>query len=109
METGAISEKIKRGRHTTRHSELFYLGADTYVMDTPGFTSLALPDLEKEAIKEYYPEFRAYCGDCRFPGCVHIHEPDCRVREALQAGKISSVRYENYRQFYEEVSNRKRY
>ena len=65
MEIGAISEKIKRGKHTTRHSELFSLGDDTYVMDTPGFTSLRLPELEKEEIKDYYPEFDEYIGECR--------------------------------------------
>lgn len=78
METGEISDKIKRGKHTTRHSELFYLGQDTYVMDTPGFTSLSLPDIEKEQLKEFYPEFSRYCDGCRFLGCVHISEPDCR-------------------------------
>lgn len=109
METGEISMKIKRGRHTTRHSELFYLGQDTYVMDTPGFTSLSLPDLEKEELKEYYPEFLAYREGCRFPGCAHIYEPDCQVKEALEEGKISTVRYENYKQFYEEISSRKKY
>lgn len=109
METGEISAKIKRGKHTTRHSELFYLGQNTYVMDTPGFTSLALPDLEKEQIKEYYPEFSDYRDECRFLGCVHISEPDCRVKQALNDGEISPVRYENYKQFFEEISSRKKY
>lgn len=109
METGEISEKIKRGKHTTRHSELFYLGEDTYAMDTPGFTSLELPKIEKEEIKEYYPEFMEYRDQCRFLGCVHIHEPDCSVKEALEQGRISKVRYENYKQFYEEISARRKY
>lgn len=109
METGEISEKIKRGRHTTRHSELFYLGENTYVMDTPGFTSLSLPDMEKEQLKEYYPEFSDYRDSCRFLGCVHISEPDCQVKQALSEGRISSVRYENYKQFFEEISSRKKY
>ncbi len=109
METGEISTKIKRGKHTTRHSELFYLGQDTYVMDTPGFTSLALPDLEKEQIKEYYPEFADYRDKCRFLGCAHISEPDCSVKQALEAGELSSVRYENYKQFFEEISKKKKY
>ena len=109
METGEISAKSKRGKHTTRHSELFYLGQNTYVMDTPGFTSLALPDLEKEQIKEYYPEFLDYREECRFLGCVHISEPDCRVKQALNEGEISSVRYENYKQFFEEINSRKKY
>lgn len=109
METGEISAKIKRGKHTTRHAELFYLGQETYVMDTPGFTSLALPELEKEEIKEYYPEFADYREACRFLGCVHISEPDCRVKQAMEDGDISSVRYENYKQFFEEISARKKY
>lgn len=109
METGEISGKIKRGRHTTRHSELFYLGQDSYAMDTPGFTSLSLPDMEKEQLREYYPEFAGYRDQCRFLGCVHINEPDCKVKQALLEGKISPVRYENYKQFFEEISSRKKY
>ena len=109
METGEISEKIKRGKHTTRHSELFYLGQNTYAMDTPGFTSLSLPDIEKEQLKEYYPEFSGYRDSCRFLGCVHINEPDCQVKKALAEGRVSRVRYDNYRQFFEEISSRKKY
>lgn len=109
METGAISDKIKRGKHTTRHTELFCIGDRTYIMDTPGFTSLQLPELEKEELREYYPEFEEYREECRFPGCVHINEPDCSVKAALDGGRISPKRYENYRQFYEELSRQKRY
>lgn len=107
--TGAISEKIKRGKHTTRHSELFYLGDDTYVMDTPGFTSLRLPDLEKEELREYYPEFFQYRDACRFLGCVHVSEPDCQVKRAVEQGDISLGRYQNYKQFYQELRDRKKY
>ena len=109
MATGEISEKIKRGKHTTRHSELFCLADDVYVMDTPGFTSLNLPDVEKEDLKEFYPEFDEYRDQCRFLGCVHINEPDCAVKSAVEEDRISSDRYENYKQFYEEISNRKKY
>lgn len=109
METGAISEKIKRGKHTTRHTELFCIGTDTYIMDTPGFTSLRLPEMEKEELREYYPEFEAFRGECRFLGCVHISEPDCSVKKALARGEISRSRYENYKQFYEEIAQNKRY
>ena len=109
MATGEISDKIKRGKHTTRHSELFCLAEDVYLMDTPGFTSLSLPDIEKEELKDFYPEFDEYRGQCRFLGCVHISEPDCAVKHALESEKISSGRYDNYRQFYEEISNRKKY
>ncbi len=109
METGQISEKIKRGKHTTRHSELFSLGGNTYLMDTPGFTSLSLPDLEKEELRNYYDEFLPYQDACRFLGCVHVHEPDCAVKDALEQGKISRSRYNNYKQFFEELSQKKRY
>lgn len=109
METGEISEKIKRGKHTTRHSELFYLEKNTYVMDTPGFTSLSLPEIEKEELRDYYEEFASYQDECRFLGCVHISEPNCRVKQALQEKEISPKRYENYKQFFEEISLRKKY
>lgn len=79
------------------------------MMDTPGFTSLLLPELEKEELREYYQEFRPYALQCRFLGCAHINEPDCGVKEALAQGKMSSSRYENYKLFYEELKNRKRY
>lgn len=107
--TGEISAKIKRGKHTTRHSELFYLERDTYVMDTPGFTSLRLPDLEKEELREYYPEFSRYRDGCRFLGCVHVSEPDCQVKQAVERGEVPLGRYENYKQFYEELRERKKY
>lgn len=109
METGAISKKIDRGKHTTRHSELFVLDKESYIMDTPGFSSLQLFDMEKEDLKNFYPEFREYEDSCRFRGCVHVSEPGCGVKEALAAGKISDVRYHNYTVLYEELKNRKRY
>ncbi|MCI6019079.1 MAG: ribosome small subunit-dependent GTPase A [Clostridiales bacterium] len=109
METGAVSEKIQRGRHTTRHSEIFYLGDGTYLMDTPGFTSLYLQDIEPEQLKDYFAEFEPYEGKCRFNGCVHIHEPDCAVKEALAQGKIHNVRYESYIGLYEELKAQKKY
>lgn len=112
METGSISEKIRRGRHTTRHSELFYmeeLGENTYVFDTPGFTSLYLTNIESEALKDYFVEFSEYETECRFKGCVHINEPDCRVKDALRDGKISRSRYENYAALYQEIKEKKKY
>ena len=109
METGAVSEKIARGRHTTRHSELIRVEADTYIMDTPGFSSLGLFDLKKENLRHCYPEFAPYEGECRFQGCIHIHEPDCAVKEALAEGKIGRTRYENYCLLYEEVKGQERY
>ena len=109
METGQISEKIDRGKHTTRHSQLFALGEDTFILDTPGFSSLDLFDVEKEQLKDYYPEFAAYEEQCRFRGCVHVSEPDCGVKKALAEGKISQVRYENYTLLYEELRAKKKY
>ena len=109
METGAVSEKIKRGRHTTRHSELIYLGDDTFLMDTPGFSSLYLTDIDKEELRFYFPEFAEYENKCRFNGCSHIHEPGCAVKQALEEGKISRMRYEDYCYLYEELANAKKW
>ena len=108
METGSISEKIERGKHTTRHSELITISDDTYIMDTPGFGSLSLFDMEKEELKNYYPEFEQYETGCKFMTCVHIHEPVCGVREALGEGHISRVRYDNYAAFYDELKQREK-
>lgn len=109
VETGSISEKIKRGKHTTRHSELIYVEEDTYIMDTPGFSSLYVEDMEPEMLKEYYNEFAAYRDSCRFNECVHINEPDCGVKLALEQGKISELRYNNYKQMYEELKSKRRW
>lgn len=109
METGAISEKIERGRHTTRHSEIIALGEETYLVDTPGFTSLDISEITKEELGRYYPEFIQYEPLCKFRGCAHMSEPSCGVKDAVEAGKISRVRYENYRVLYQELKEVKRY
>ena len=109
METGAVSEKIKRGRHTTRHSELFHLGEGTYLFDTPGFSSLYLADFTDETLKLYFREFSDFEDECRFTGCNHINEPDCGIKKALEDGKISRVRYEHYVQMYQELKEHRRY
>ena len=109
METGSISRKIARGKHTTRHSELLVLGKDSYIMDTPGFSSLYVNDFEKEELKYYFPEFDPYEGQCRFNGCDHIHEPGCAVKEAVEEGKIHRVRYQDYTEMYRELQERKKY
>lgn len=109
METGDISEKIKRGKHTTRHSELINVEKDTYVMDTPGFSSLYIDDIEKEELKSYFEEFHEFEEECRFIGCSHQNEPGCAVKNALKENKISKIRYENYITLYEELKNLKRY
>lgn len=107
-ETGAISEKIQRGKHTTRHSQLFYLGNQTFLFDTPGFSSLRPPEVTKEQLHQYFTEFLPYEGQCRYWGCSHIHEPGCVVQEALAKGEICKSRYENYVQIYEELSESER-
>lgn len=109
VETGAISEKIQRGKHTTRHSEIINIKDGTYIMDTPGFSSMYLMNCDKDELKDYFPEFREYEGTCRFQGCVHIHEPGCSVKQALQEDELSRIRYENYLVFYEELKNQKKY
>lgn len=109
METGSISEKIQRGKHTTRHSELFCIDGTSYIMDTPGFSSLYIDDMEKEELKDYFSEFGQYEDECRFKGCVHINEPDCGVKQALEEGQISKARYENYVLLYEELKDKKKY
>ena len=109
METGGISRKIERGKHTTRHSELFFVEKDTYMMDTPGFSSMYTPEIEASELKEFFPEFAEFEDECRFLGCVHIGERVCGVKEAVKEGKISLSRYENYRLIYEELKQKRRY
>lgn len=109
METGIISEKIDRGKHTTRHSELIAMGGETYIMDTPGFSSLSLFDVEKEELAYYYPEFAPFEADCRFRGCAHINEPVCGIKAAMEKGLISKIRYDNYVLLYEELKAKKKW
>ncbi|MGN8886666.1 ribosome small subunit-dependent GTPase A [Blautia sp. HCP28S3_G10] len=109
METGEISRKLKRGRHTTRHSQVIPVGENTFLMDTPGFSSLYIMGMEEQELKDYFPEFRKYEEKCRFQGCRHIHEPDCEVKEALERGEISRIRYEDYLSLYEELKEKRRY
>lgn len=109
METGAISEKISRGKHTTRHAELIAAEENTYLVDTPGFSSLYTFDIEKEDLKEYYEEFIEYNASCRFLGCLHYKEPNCAVKEQVEEGNISRIRYENYIQILEEIKDKKKY
>ena len=111
MQTGELSRKIDRGKNTTRHSELFFVSElsegddETYLFDTPGFTSLNLNDVTTDNLMQYYPEFEEFEPECRFGGCSHIAEPDCGVKNALNEGKISAVRYENYKIIYEDLKN----
>ena len=109
METGSISRKIARGKHTTRHSELIYIEEGAYIMDTPGFSSLYVNDFEKEELKRYFREFIPFEGYCRFNGCSHVHEPGCAVKQAVEERKIHRTRYENYLEMYRELKEKKRY
>lgn len=109
LATGEISEKLKRGRHTTRHVELFQLDADTLLADTPGFSSLQLPeDIKREELCRLFPELLSRLGDCRFATCLHKSEPACAVKEALRRGEIAQSRYDNYLAFLDEVIQQER-
>lgn len=104
-ETGELSRKLSRGKNTTRHSELFRVGdsSDSWIVDTPGFTALELPDIEPTEVPAAYHEFVPYLGSCRFASCLHAEEPDCAIREAVERGEIPPVRYENYRMILREL------
>lgn len=109
MKTGEISKKLKRGKHTTRHSQVIPVEKNTFLVDTPGFSSLYLTDMKEEELRDYFPEFAMYEPQCRFQGCMHIHEPGCAVKKALSEGKISQQRYDNYLALYEELKEKRRY
>lgn len=109
METGEISKKIGRGRHTTRHAQLISLDEHSYLVDTPGFTSLTVDDFELEELASCFPEFAQYEPQCRFRGCSHLNEPDCAVRAALEQNLISESRYHSYGLLYQELSEKNKY
>ena len=136
METGEISKKIARGKNTTRHAQIIPLhlskdssdheasdhaasaeasegasgeAVETYIVDTPGFSSVLIPEMKKESLDDCFPEFHDYIPRCRFAECAHIHEPDCAVKDAVEAGAIARSRYENYLLLYEEIKNRRSY
>ena len=109
METGDISRKIQRGKHTTRHSELFFLEHETYLFDTPGFSSLYVNEIEANELCSYFPEMKREENGCRFTGCVHMNEPDCAVKQAVAEKRISISRYENYKQMYQELKAIRKY
>ena len=107
LPTGEVSEKLGRGRHTTRHVELYKLGEDTYVADTPGFSSFDTDQMEiilKENLQYAFPDFGTYIGECQFHDCSHRKEPGCAVRAAVEAGQIEKSRYESYLRLYEKAS-----
>ena len=101
--TGAVSEKIRRGRHTTRHASLFSLNECSFIMDTPGFSVIEFEDISPERLPSLFPEFRKEEGDCKFNQCYHVHEPICGVKAAVDAGTISRERYRSYLDIREEI------
>ena len=102
METGALSQKLKRGKHTTRHVELLKTKNGGYLLDTPGFSSYQISEMIKpEELREYFPEFTQ--GECRFKSCLHKEEPGCAIKMSVAAGEISAVRYEHYLSLLEEI------
>ncbi|MEA4827748.1 MAG: ribosome small subunit-dependent GTPase A [Clostridium sp.] len=103
METGSISDRLKRGKHTTRHSELVEISGG-FLVDTPGFSTLDLNFDSKEEIQDYFPEFRPYKDNCKFNSCIHYKEPGCKVKDALNEGKINTKRYEFYIKTIEETN-----
>ena len=105
METGSISERIERGKHTTRHSQLFLVEENSFICDTPGFTSMDIEKIDKNDLRLYYPEFSKFEGKCRFNGCVHVAEPDC----AVKCEEVSKIRYNNYIKLYEELKKVRKY
>lgn len=108
LETGEVS-KIERGRHTTRHAELMELSNGALVIDTPGFGSFEVDSMEGEELKNYFPEFRAFEGMCRFSGCNHIAEPDCAVKNAVKEKIVSKSRHNSYKKLFEELKATKKW
>lgn len=106
MPTGDVSRKTERGRHTTRHAELLRY-EEGFIVDTPGFSSHEVPDYDAAQVRDLYPEFQPYGAECRFKECLHLKEPDCKVKAALESGKIDAGRYERYLRFMDEVAVRK--
>ena len=109
MEVGELSAKIARGKNTTRHSELFRIEEDSWLFDTPGFTSVDIAPLLDVPPEQMFPEFEPYLNACRFNGCRHLKEPDCAVRRAVKEGTLSRIRYRSYVRIMEELSGIRRY
>ncbi|MEI8215478.1 MAG: ribosome small subunit-dependent GTPase A [Eubacteriales bacterium] len=109
LEVGAISVKTQRGKHTTRHVELYELNNGGFVFDTPGFTSFETVDVDLEELHFMFPELHGFSQECRFKSCTHINEPDCAVKLAVEAGKIHKSRYHSYITLYNEIKNQRRF
>lgn len=109
-ETGNISDKTQRGKHTTRHVELFEIDDETFIFDTPGFSALNIDFIESyEDLKNYFTEFNKYSSQCKFRNCMHINEPQCAVKKAIEDSLISKNRYENYIYLVEEIKRERKY
>jgi ribosome biogenesis GTPase len=108
LETNAISQRLGRGKHTTRHVELLPLTNGGLVADTPGFSQLDFMEVEAEGLSGCFKEFAAVAEGCRFRGCLHLHEPDCKVRDGVAEGTIAASRYDHYLLFLAEIKDRKR-
>ncbi len=108
LSVGAVSEKIKRGRHTTRHAEILQIDADTYVIDTPGFSFLDFEHLNKHDVFPLFPDMMPYGKKCRFSSCLHLSEPDCSVKKAVETGMIKAERYETYCKITQSIVERSR-
>lgn len=109
LKTGSVSEKISRGRHTTREVELIALKKGGYIADSPGFSSLEVTGIDCGELEEYFPEFKEYIQECRYRGCSHINEPECGVKNALNEEKISESRYKSYTDIYEKLKEIKKW
>ena len=109
METDGMMKKMDSGKQTTRHSQLIRVNENSFIMDTPGFGSMDLPKIEEGKLDELFPEMREEKYDCKFAGCAHLKEPDCAVKEKLNAGGIAESRYENYKAFYEELKGARKW
>ena len=112
LATGEVSEKLGRGRHTTRHVELYDLGENTFVADTPGFSSFDTDQMDvmlKENLQYAFPDFGRHLGNCQFHDCTHRKEPGCAVRSAVEAGDLEATRYDSYLKLYEKASQIKQW
>ncbi|ETS93138.1 ribosome small subunit-dependent GTPase A [Veillonella sp. AS16] len=108
FQTGEVSDKIKRGRHTTRHASLFSLNTDSFIMDTPGFSAIEFNDVSLERLTTLFPEFADYVEDCKFNPCYHEHEPICGIKEALASGLIHKGRYDAYMSIRRDIENQRK-
>ncbi len=105
METGDISDRIQRGKHTTRHVQLFRLDKGGFILDTPGFSAFSITEVNHDVLTGYYPEFIDVTDSCRFKGCSHTGEPDCAVRSLYDEGKVDEGRYNRYIELYKELKD----